>query len=164
MPLGFWKKTGTFLLALNILLLAAAWVMALSSYPEVPATMAARLGVFGWEFGPRTKSILFFVFPVIQTLLNLMAVAAGRLSASGGRNIRLGALRQERFYMEMIFANAILIHLQRNIISLAYVGESSINRLYLAALGVILFLIYIYYRIRIRSEAVPKGPGAGAAL
>jgi len=66
--------------------------------------------------------------------------------------------------MEMIFVNAILIHLQRNIISLAYLGESSFNRLYLAALGVILFLIYLYYRIRIRSEAVPKGPGAGAAL
>ncbi len=164
MPLGSWKKTGTFLVVLNILLLIASWRMALSSYPKVPATMAARLGIFGWEFGPGTKSALFFLFPLIQTLLNLLAVAVGRGAASGSRNIRLGALRQERIYMEMIFVNAVLIHLQRSIISLAYLGKPSLNMLYLGALVVILFLIYFYYRIRIKSEALPKGPGAGAAL
>jgi predicted small integral membrane protein len=158
MTLGFWKKTGTFLVALNVLLLVAAWIMALWSYPRIPATMAARLGVFGWEFGSRTKSPLFFLCPIIQTLLNLMAIAAGRVAASRSRNARLGALRQEHIDMEMIFVNAALIHLQKNIISLAYLGRPSLNTIYLVTLAVILFLICFYYRIRIRSGEGQSSP------
>jgi len=156
MPVNFWKKTGTFLAALNILLLVAAWIMALWSYPRVPATMAARLSVFGWEFGPRTKSPLFFLCPVIQTLFNLMAAAAGRVAASRSRNASLGALRREHIYLGTIFLNVALIHLQRNIISLAYLGESSLNTIYIVTLAVILFLIYLYYRVRIKSGASLK--------
>jgi hypothetical protein len=156
MTLTFWKKTGTFLIALNILLLVAAWIMALWSYPRVPATMAARLGVFGWEFGSRTKSPLFFLCPVIQTLFNLTAVAAGRVAASRSRNASLGALSQEHIYLGMIFVNVILIHLQRNIISLAYLGKASLNTIYLVTLAAILFLIYFYYCIRIKSGTSHK--------
>ena len=151
MALNFGKKTGTFLVALNVLLLVAAWIMTLWSYPRIPETMAARLGVFGWEFGPRTKSPLFFLFPVIQTLLNLTAVAAGRAAASRSRKARLGALRQEHIYLGTIFANAAFIHLQRNIISLAYLGKASLNTTYIVTLAVILVLIYFYYRIRTKS-------------
>jgi hypothetical protein len=150
MTLNFWKKPGAFLVALNILLLVVAWIMALWSYPRVPTTMAAQLAVFGWEFGSRTKSPLFFLCPVIQTLLNLTAVAASRVATSRSRNARLGALRQEHIYMGTIFVNVALIHLQKNIVSLAYLGKASLNTIYLVTLTVILFLIYFYYRIRIK--------------
>jgi predicted small integral membrane protein len=156
MTLNSCKRTCTFLVTLNILLLVAAWIMALWSYPSLPATMAARLGVFGWEFGSRTKSPLFFLCPVIQTLFNLLAVAAGRVAASRSRNARLGALRQEHIYLGMIFVNAVLIHLQRNFISLAYLGKASLNTIYLVTLAVIPLLIYFYYRVRIRSEKSHK--------
>ncbi len=153
MTLNFWKKTGTFLVALNILLLVAAWVMTFYSYPKVPAAMAARLGIFGWEFGPRTKSLLFFACPFVQTLLNILAVVAGRLAAFRSRNPRVGALREEHLAMAMIFVNVVLIHLERNFIALAYLGKTSLNKTYLITLGVIIFLIYLYYRLRISAPS-----------
>lgn len=148
MSLNFLKKTVPFLVVLNILLLVAAWIMSFYSYPRVPSTMAARLAVFGWEFGPRTRSLLFFLCPVLQTLLNLAAVAAGRMAAFRSRSAGLGALREEHLYMGMIFLNVILIHLERNVIALAYAGRSSLNFTYLVTLAVIIVLIFFYYRLR----------------
>jgi hypothetical protein len=150
MALRFWKRTRLFLVILNSLLVASAWVMAFFTYPRIPSPMAARLSVFGWEFGTRTKSVLFFLIPFVQTLVNLTAVTVGRVAAFLPRDRRLGALREEHISMAMIFVNVVFIHLQRNIISLAYAGQSSLNLTYLVTLGVVLILIYLYYRVRLQ--------------
>ncbi len=154
-PLKFWKRTRTFLVVLNALLLVADWTMAFYVYPRLPSPMAARLAVFGWEFGPRTKSVLFYLVPFVQTLVNLTAVTVGRVAAFLPRDRGLGALREEHISMAMIFINVVFIHLERNVISLAYAGESSLSATYLVALGVILVLIYLYYRVR---RGVPRRP------
>jgi uncharacterized membrane protein len=154
MVLNFRKKAGTFLIALNILLLVAAWVMALYAYPRIPATMAAPLSVLGLQLGSKTKSVLFYLCPVVQTLITMTAVAVGRVAALRSRDARLGALRQEHIYMGMVFVNVIFIHLERNVISLAYLGRSSLNTAYFITLAVIVFLIYLYYRVRLKTPSL----------
>ena len=146
--LKFWKRTRPFLVVLNAVLVVAAWVMAFYTYPRIPSPMASRLAVFGWEFGSRTKSLLFYLVPFVQTLVNLTAVTVGRVAAFLPRDRRLGALREEHIFMAMIFINVVFIHLERNVISLAYAGQSSLSAIYLLTLGVILVLIYLYYRLR----------------
>jgi hypothetical protein len=148
MALRFWKRTGTLLVVLNALLVGADWVMAFYVYPRLPSRLAARMAVFGWEFGPRTKSVLFFLVPFVQMLVNLTAVTVGRVAAFLPRDRRLGALREEHISMAMIFINVVFIHLERNVISLAYAGRSSLNFTYLVTLGVIIVLIFFYYRLR----------------
>lgn len=144
------KWTRPFLLGLNVILVLAAWAMAFYTYPRIPLTMPARLAILGWEFGTRTKSVLFFLCPFFQTLLNLTVVTLGRVAAFLPRNRRLGALREEHISMALIFVNVVFIHLQRNVISLAYAGRASLNATYLVTLGVIIVLIYMLYRLRLR--------------
>jgi hypothetical protein len=151
MVLNFWKKAGAFLVALNIVLLAAAWTMALYAYPRIPAVMAAPVSLLGLRLGSKTKSFLFYLCPVVQTLLTMAAVIVGRVAALRARDARRAALCREHVALAMIFVNVIFIHFERNVISLAAVGQSSINTAYLVALAVIVFLIYVIYRLRLQS-------------
>ncbi len=154
-PLKFWKGTRTFLVILNTLLVVADWIMAFYTYPRIPSPMAARLAIFGWEFGPQTKSVLFYLIPFVQALVNLTVVTVGRVAAFLPRDRGLGALREEHISMAMIFINVVFIHLERNVISLAYAGESSLSSTYLVTLGVILVLSYLDYRVRRRTPSRP---------
>jgi uncharacterized membrane protein len=143
------RKSRLFLMALNGLLVVLVWVMALTTYPRIPEVMPARLEVLGWVFGPRTKSLLFFLFPLLETLLSLLTALAGRLAAFG--RSRAGELRREHLYMALVFVNVAFIHLERNVIARAFLGRTTFNRTYFITLLVMIVLICLYYRVRARS-------------
>ncbi|MDH4197921.1 MAG: hypothetical protein OEW05_10965 [Candidatus Aminicenantes bacterium] len=136
------------LLGFNVVLLVAAWVMALSAYPKIPATMPSRLALFGLEFGPATKSLLFFLCPLVQSLLTLAVLAAGRYLASRSPRPRLAELREEHASMAVIFVNSAFIHLERHLIGLAVLGTPVLNRIYFFGLLAVVPLLYLYYRLR----------------
>jgi len=136
------------LLGFNLILLAAAWVMALTAYPKIPETMPARLGFFGLEFGPATRSPLFFLCPFVQSVLTLAVLAAGRYLAARSPRPRLAELREEHASMAMIFLNSAFIHLERHLIGLAVLGTPVLNRVYFFGLLAVLPLLYFYYRLR----------------
>jgi uncharacterized membrane protein len=143
------KKINRLLLAgFNLVLLVAAWVMVLYTYPKIPATMPARLGFFGLEFGPATKSLFFFLCPLVQSLLTLAVLAAGRFLASRSRRPRLAELREEHLSMAMIFVNSAIIHLEKNLVGLAVLGTSVLNKTYFFGLLAVVPLLYLYYRLR----------------
>jgi len=136
------------LLGFNLVLLVAAWVMALSVYPKIPTRMPARLGFFGLEFGPPTRSLLFFICPIVQSLLTLVVLAVGHSLASRSQKPRLAALRQEHVSMAMIFVNSAFIHLERHLIGLAVLGTPVLNKAYFFGLLAVIPLLYLYYRLR----------------
>ncbi len=136
MDLKLWKWTRPFLVFLNIILLVAALVMTFRAYGRVPQSM---------------KAPFFFLWPIVQAVLNLAAVILGRRAASRSRVAPIGPLREEHIYMGMIFLNVILIHLERNVISLTLLGQSSLYPTYLITLAVILGLIYFLYRLRLQA-------------
>ncbi len=136
------------LLCFNLVLLLAAWIMALSAYPKIPSTMPARLGLFGLEFGPPTKSPLFFLCPFVQSLLTFAVLAAGRFLVSRSPRPRLAELREEHLSMAMIFVNSAFIHLEKNLIGLAVLGTSVLNKGYFFGLLAVVPLLYLYYRFR----------------
>ncbi len=142
------KVNRLLLLGFNLILLVAAWVMALSAYPKIPATMPARLALFGLEFGPATRSLFFFLCPFVQSLLTLAVLAAGRALASRSRRPRLAELREEHTSMAMIFVNSAFIHLERHLIGLAVLGTPVLNKVYFFGLLAVVPLLYFYYRLR----------------
>jgi uncharacterized membrane protein len=118
------------------------------AYPKIPATMPARLALFGLEFGPATRSLLFFLCPFVQSLLTLAVLAAGRYLASRSRKTRLAELREEHASMAMIFVNSAFIHLERHLIGLAVLGTPVLNEVYFFGLLAVVPLLYFYYRLR----------------
>jgi len=142
------KVNRILLLGFNLILLAAAWVMALTAYPKIPETMPARLGFFGLEFGPETKSPLFFLCPFVQSVLTLAVLAVGRYLAARSPRPRLAELREEHASMAMIFINSAFIHLERHLIGLAVLGTPVLNKVYFFGLLAVLPLLYFYYRLR----------------
>ena len=142
------KVNRLLLLGFNFILLVAAWVMALLAYPKIPATMPARLAFFGLEFGPATRSLVFFLCPFVQSLLTLAVLTAGRYLASRSRRPRLAELQEEHASMAMIFVNSAFIHLQRHLIGLAVLGTPVLNKVYFFGLLAVVPLLYFYYRLR----------------
>jgi len=136
------------LLSFNIILLVAAWAMALMAYPKIPATMPARLELFGLEFGPPTRSLAFFLCPLVQTVMTLAVLASGRYLASRSQRPRLAELREEHVSMAMIFVNSAVIHLERHLVGLAVLGTPVLNKVYFFGLLAVVPLLYLYYRLR----------------
>lgn len=148
------------LLGFNTVLLVAAWGMALMAYPKIRATMPARLSLFGLEFGPATKSPIFFLWPFVQTLLTAAVLAACRYQASRSRWPRLAELREEHASMAMIFVNSAFIHLGRHFVGLAVLGTPVFNKLYFFGLLAVVPLLYFYYRLRLGQLSPETKDGA----
>jgi hypothetical protein len=136
-----------FLLALNILLLASAWMMSLYAYPGLPLKLRARLSFLGLEYGPPARSLLFFILPLAQSLITLALAFSSRRFLGRGDFPRKERLRAEYRFLALIFVNSIFIHLQRNNVSLAYLGEPSFSLPYLIGLTAVTVLVLAMSRL-----------------
>ena len=156
------KKTLLFLLVANGILLTLGWVMALYAYPRLPQKMPLWINFFKQQVFLTEKSLLFFLYPLAQTLFCLLFWWISRFNLSRDlwlikkgsplqeRNSLFSSLRKEYIYLNLIFFNLIFIHLQRTVIFLAHEVGKGVNRFYfISVCGVILILIP-WYRLRKR--------------
>lgn len=162
-----WRSAGPKVLALLAfaawLLLVVSLVMSVYAFPRLPQRMAAWTSL--WRGGPvwEAKSISFFVYPLLQTLvfLGLWAMAkkaflrAVRPDVETDSPLRhreqlLLDLRKEVAYLGLIFVNLVFIHLQTTLILVSHGLAGGINRFYFGMLLLVLVLLVPYYRIRRR--------------
>jgi len=160
------KKAPLFLLAANILLLVAGWIMAIYAYPRLPLKIPLWINFFNQRTLYGQKSLLFFIYPLAQTLFFFSFWLVSRIKFKELRDVKLlvGAIdnlsenkrsllikiRQEFIYLVLIFFNLIFIHLQRSLILVAHRIEKGISSYYFYALFGIILILIPYYRIRMK--------------
>jgi uncharacterized membrane protein len=158
---GSGKKVLALLGFASWLLLAVSWVMSLYAYPRLPEKMALWTSILSREVVSGPKSPLFFVYPVLQTVMLLAAFSLARavfLRAHGRKpgvsgpddesGERLLDLKRETAYLGLIFLNLVFIHLQTSLILVSHGLAKGINRSYFGMLLVVLAGLVPYYRIR----------------
>jgi len=145
------KKSVVLLLWANYILLGVNWGMSLRAYLKLPGRMALWLSL--WRPAPIIvdKSLRFFVYPVLQTIVFFAGlVFAGKffISASDGED--LANLKAEVSYLELIFSSLLFIHFQTSLIFLSFGMGSGVNGFYLAVIVAVLIMLVPYYHIRRR--------------
>jgi hypothetical protein len=142
------------------LLLGVSWVMSVYAYPKLPEQ--AALWTTLWRAQPdwESKSAVFFIYPVAQTVFFLAFLAwarkvffrsAGRspgAASAGKERAWLLSLKKEVAYLGLIFLNLVFIHLQTSLILISHGLAQGINRFYFAMLLVVLLMLVPYYRVR----------------
>lgn len=145
-----------YLLLFNAVLIIASWVMVVYAYPELPPKIPYWIGIFGSHNIEGAKSAVFFVYPVIQTALNLFILwmfkqkineKNGVLNGETSRNKKI-LLKTEVSCLGLIFINIIFIHLERSIILVSHNLEQGVNSFYFYMLFGILLLLIPYYKFR----------------
>jgi len=156
------KKTLLFLLAANVLLLTLSWIMALIAYPRLPQEMPLWINFIKQQAILMKKSLLFFIYPSLQTLFCLGFWWLSRVNFSfklpqGSQKCSISevkalyaSLRKEFIYLTLIFFNLIFIHLQRSLIFLAHTIGEGVNRFYFSLLFVIILILILNYRLRVK--------------
>jgi len=150
------------LLIFNLILLAASWVMLIYAYPRLPSLIPLWLNFSGSPF-LYSKSLLIFLYPLGETIFNLLFIKLAKLArlrirwpqpkkavkglpaTSDGSRARL---RQEFALLALIFFNLIFIHVERSLILVAHQVEKGVNSFYFLMLFLILIMLIPYYRIR----------------
>jgi uncharacterized membrane protein len=158
---GSGKKVLALLGYASWLLLVVSWVMSIYAYPRLPEKMALWTSVLSREVVSGAKSLLFFVYPVLQTVLLLAAFFLAkslffRVRRKDQRiyppqdeaGQRLLDLKKEIAYLGLIFLNLVFIHLQTSLILVSHGLANGINRYYFVMLLLILVGLVPYYRIR----------------
>lgn len=144
------RKAILVLFVFNCILVGVSWISAVVAYPRLPQvipywmTFSGRPALFG------QKSILFFIYPLVQALL---LVAFRFLSQCASRKLRLpdkALVFREVLYLALIFINLIFIHVQRSLIFAAHQVSGGFSRFYFYSLFAILGVLYFYYRIRLK--------------
>jgi hypothetical protein len=149
------SKNVLFFLGLaNIILLSAGWVMALRAYPRLPSWIPIWMNFLDQQIMLTSKSGLFFVYPLTQTLFCLaygcLIGVIARKRRNSGHEVSRTRLKQEFALLALIFFNLIFIHLQRSIILTAHGLEEGISKSYFFSLFGIIMVLIPYYRIRTR--------------
>lgn len=151
----------TLLFASNIFLVFLGWIMAFYVYARLPQQIPFWLNFFGQDVIKGTKSPLFFLYPLIQTLFFLgfwlLAVVGSSRKAifegapvlsTESQSVLYSDLRKEHVYLSLIFFNLIFIHIQRSLILLAHQAEKGVMELYFYSLFGILLVLILLYRFR----------------
>jgi hypothetical protein len=154
------KKTLLFLLVANGILITLGWIMAFYSYPRLPQEMPLWVNFFRQHVILMKKSLLFFLYPLVQTLFCIGFWGLSRINLSldllplrkdasflEKKSLFL-SLRKEYIYLNLIFFNLIFIHLQKTIILLAHDIEKGVNEFYFASLCGIILALIPWYRLR----------------
>jgi hypothetical protein len=158
---GSGKKVLILLGFASWLLLAVSWVMSAYAYPRLPDKVALWSSLWSGETVIGTKSPLFFIYPIIQTLVFLAALTLARAvffkisrpdsqesSVLTTGDVRLLDLKKEVAYLGLIFLNLVFIHLQTSLILVSHELAKGINRYYFAMLLLVLLGLIPYYRFR----------------
>jgi len=156
------KKTLLFLLVANGILIALSWIMAFYSYPRLPQEMPLWVNFFRQQVILIKKSLLFFLYPLVQTLfcigfwglsrinLTLTLLSKRKSSTFLEKKDLFSSLRKEYIYLNLIFFNLIFIHLQKTIILLAHDIGKGVNKIYFFSVFVIILILIPWYRLRKR--------------
>jgi hypothetical protein len=145
------KRSVVLLLWANWVLLGVSWGMSLRAYLRLPGRMAHWLSL--WLPAPVVvdKSWLFFVYPLIQSVIFFGGLAlAGRFFIGKSDSEDVANLKAEVSYLELIFASLLFIHLQTSLILLSFGIGKGINAFYLAVVIAVLIMLVPYYHIRRR--------------
>jgi hypothetical protein len=134
--------------------------MALYAYPRLPQDMPLWINFFKQQVILMEKSLLFFLYPLTQTLfclgfwwlskINLLVdmLTKEKEDFLLKRSSLVLNLRKEYIYLNLIFFNLIFIHLQRTIIFLAHDVGKGVNKIYFFSVFVIILLLIPWYRLR----------------
>jgi len=145
-----WKKSVILLFIFNLILLSAGWIMTVSTYPKLPQKMPLWLNFFGQQPIIMEKSLLFFIYPLAQTLFFMFFLIVSRRMSSKNMIPWKANILKEYIYLTLIFFNLIFIHLQRSLILLARQIEEGVDKFYFYSLFGIIFLLIPYYRLRLK--------------
>jgi uncharacterized membrane protein len=145
----------------NYLLVVMGWVEALYAYPRLPGQMPFWLNFFGHEIPRTDKSLLFFIYPLAQSLCVLGGMLFFRMRrapkpaaesvpspAAAQTEARIRSLKTEHVLLALIFVNLIFIHLQTSLILLAHRIGTGVNKVYFVSLFAVILILIPYYRIR----------------
>ena len=157
------KKTNLILSVFNWILLATGWIAALYAYPRLPQIIPFWLNFFGQPNILMNKSLIFFIYPLSQTLFCISFFVAVKITSSRHfvlrkvRNVHteqnwraLTELKKEFIYLSLIFFNLIFIHIQTSLIFLAHQTEKGFNKFYFFTLFIIILILIPYYRMRLK--------------
>jgi hypothetical protein len=158
---GSGKKVLALLGYASWLLLAVSWIMSVYAYPRLPEKVALWTSVLSSEVARGARSPLFFVFPVLQTVMLLGAFflaqavffRAPEQESKESKSRIVGReglvdLKREIAYLGFIFLNLVFIHLQTSLILVSHGLAKGINRYYFIMLLAVLLGLVPYYRIR----------------
>jgi len=145
----------------NYLLVVVGWVEALYSYQRLPGQMPFWLNFFGHETPRADKSLLFFIYPLAQSVCVLGGMLFFRMRrasepaaesvpspAAAQTEAGIRSLKTEHILLALIFVNLIFIHLQTSLILLAHRISTGVNRVYFVSLFVAILALIPYYRFR----------------
>ncbi len=147
------------------LLLAVAWGMSLYAYGRLPEDMALWKSLWVKDVVRVEKSLLFFVYPLAQTIAFFAILALAKVFflrplvprqqvEAAGREVeiqkRLMDLKKETVSLVLIFFSLIFIHLQTSLVLLSHRLAAGADPFYLIMLLAVLFILIPYYAIRRR--------------
>jgi len=157
------KKPWRLLILFNVILLCISWVMAVYAYPRLPMEMPLWLNFCGQPVIKMQKSLIFFLYPVIQSLFNLcflLVYGVGPIFKkisfkdlvylNQKKKKLLGELKKEIAFLALIFFNLIFIHIHRSLILLAHEVEKGVEPKYFYSIIVIIIILIPYYHMRKR--------------
>jgi hypothetical protein len=142
------KKSIRILLVFNCLLIGSGWILALYSFPRLPQQMPLWLNFYGQDPILTTKSLLFFIYPVAQTLFVLFFVLLSKSLALRMKTSWRAELLIDQVLLNLIFFNLIFIHIQSSLVLLARQLREGVNSAYFFALIIVILLLIPYYRLR----------------
>jgi hypothetical protein len=150
------------LLAANVILIGAAWVLSVYGYRRLPPEIPSWLSLWTGGRPPVERSLGYFLYPVCQVVFFLALSGLAKISflrtpKAGGddrsstmrKARRVQILKKEVVSLALIFVNLIFIHLQTSLTLLSHRIVTGFNKSYLLAIGImIVFILGPYYRIR----------------
>ncbi len=155
------RRSVAFLKAANWLLIAMAWLAAFYAYPRLPQKIVLWLLARGQDLLLVKKSLLFFLYPLAQTLFVLggsflvQKIYIDKRYSGEKSTFRdqekmdsLIELDKEFLWLALIFFNLIFIHIQTSLILLSHGVATGINPAYFYSIFGILVMLVPYYWVR----------------
>jgi len=143
-------KAAVILAFFNCILLCVGWVMVLYAYPRLPQKIPLWLDLLGQQHIFVTKSPLFFLYILAQTLFFIFFYFLARKISSRIAVSWREELFKEYVYLTLIFFNLIFIHVQRSLILVARQVERGVDKFYFYSLFGIILILIPYFRMRVR--------------
>lgn len=144
------KKSLLILFIFNCILLIVSWVLALYSYPRLPAQIPLWINLMGQPLMLAEKSPVFFIYPIVQTLFVFLFLVIAHLLSLREKVIWQMKLLKDHVLLSLIFFNLIFIHVQTSLVLLAHQIRGGINRTYFFMIFIVILLLIPYYRMRAR--------------
>ncbi len=132
----------------NCILITTGWILAIYSYPRLPQRMPLWLNFYGQTLMITEKSLLFFVYPLTQTLFFLFFLLLSKVLAARIRTSWKAGLLVDQVFLNLIFFNLIFIHIQSSLVLLAHQIRDGVNSSYFFGLIVVILILIPYYRLR----------------